>query len=335
MDRALYQTYRPKKFAEVMGQPQVVNILEKSLEKGNISHAYLFIGDRGTGKTSVARIFAKELGCADIDIFEIDAASHTSVENIREIANSVYTLPSQSDYKVYILDEVHMLSKSAFNAFLKTLEEPPSHTIFILATTEPSKIPDTIISRCINLPFLKPSNKVLKDTILKVAKNEKYTLSEQSASLVALVAEGSFRDGLSALQKVLLVATDKKIDRDFVAEVLGAPRHELVNEYLLSLASGKIDRGLKALEEARESNNDMQLFAKLAIRKLRAAILLKENFKHGIDEYDEDDQKVIEELSKFDLISVELLRDLFTAFLEISKSYLKHVPLEMVLLKNK
>ena len=145
MSRALYQKHRPQEFENVIEQPQVTSILTKAVTQDSLAHAYLFTGPRGTGKTSVARIFARAIGCSGIDVFEIDAASHTSVEHIREIGNSVYTQPVESKHKVYILDEVHMLSKSAFNAFLKTLEEPPQHAIFILVTTELEKVPETII----------------------------------------------------------------------------------------------------------------------------------------------------------------------------------------------
>jgi DNA polymerase-3 subunit gamma/tau len=145
---SLYRKYRPTGFEQVVGQDHIVSVLKQSVEGGSPAHAYLFCGGRGIGKTSVARIFARALGTSENDIYEIDAASHTSVENIRELNEAVNTLPFDSKYKVYILDEVHMLSKSAFNAFLKTLEEPPKHVIFILATTEMDKLPETIVSRC-------------------------------------------------------------------------------------------------------------------------------------------------------------------------------------------
>jgi DNA polymerase-3 subunit gamma/tau len=163
---ALYRKYRPKNFDEVLGQDHVVSVLESSVKTNKVSHAYLFAGTRGLGKTSIARIFASTIGTSKNDIYEIDAASNTSVEDIRNLNDSVFTLPFESKYKVYILDEVHMLSKSASNALLKTLEEPPAHVVFILATTETHKIPETVLSRCETYTFKKPSQEVLKKLVL-------------------------------------------------------------------------------------------------------------------------------------------------------------------------
>jgi Holliday junction resolvasome RuvABC ATP-dependent DNA helicase subunit len=204
---ALYRKYRPAMWAEVIGQDHIVQSLQAEVAKVSGGtrphHAYLFAGTRGTGKTTIARIFAAEIGTAPEDIYEIDAASNTSVEDIRVLTEGVHALPLMSAYKVYILDEVHMLSKSAFNAFLKTLEEPPKHVIFILATTELHKIPETIISRCQVFHFNTPAHETLAEVIIAVAKKEGVTLSPQAAQLVATVARGSFRDALSALQGVV------------------------------------------------------------------------------------------------------------------------------------
>ena len=159
--QSLYRIHRPAAFADVVGQEQVTKPLEEAAKAKKIGHAYLFAGSRGLGKTSVARIFASAIGCSEQDIYEIDAASNNSVEDIRTLTEGVYTLPFQSPYKVYILDEAHMLSKSAWNAFLKTLEEPPAHAVFILATTELEKIPETVQSRCQVFEFKKPTRAVL------------------------------------------------------------------------------------------------------------------------------------------------------------------------------
>ena len=202
-ETALYRKYRPQKFSEVLGQDQVIKVLKSSIEQGNIAHAYIFSGSRGTGKTSVARIFAREIGTAPADITEIDAASNTSVDNIRELNESINTLPFESKYKVYILDEAHMLSKSAWNALLKTLEEPPTHAIFIMATTESEKIPETVLSRCQTFSFKRPTQKVLKDVVQTIAKKEGFTLDSSAADLIAMLGDGSFRDSQSILQKVL------------------------------------------------------------------------------------------------------------------------------------
>ncbi len=212
----LYRQYRPQDFGEVRGQEQVTDTLEKAIKSGKVAHAYLFAGSRGTGKTSVARILAKRLGVSDKDLYEMDAASQTGVDNIRELREGVQTSPFDSKYKFYIIDEAHMLSKAAWNALLKTLEEPPAHAIFVLATTERDKVPDTIQSRCEVYTFKQPSREVLAQTAEDVAKKEGYVLEKPAAELVALLSEGSFRDALSILQKVLSVASGKKIG---IAEV--------------------------------------------------------------------------------------------------------------------
>ncbi len=219
---ALYRKYRPGKFKDVVGQDHVVSVLENSVENKSISHAYVFAGSRGTGKTSVARIFAKEIGCKQNDLYEIDAASNRGIDDVRDIKESVNTLPFESPYKVYIIDEVHMLTKEAFNALLKTLEEPPKHVVFILATTEVHKLPETIVSRCQVFEFKRPTVEILKDTVTAVAKKEGYTIEPAAAELVALVGDGSFRDTHGILERVVAGVTGKKITKDDVEEATRA-----------------------------------------------------------------------------------------------------------------
>src|SRR3989344_6780311 len=175
--QSLYRTYRPSRFEDIVGQDQVVAPLVEQIKAGKVGHAFLFAGSRGLGKTSIARIFARELGTSDRDLYEIDAASHNGVDYIRELTENIYALPFESKYKVYILDEAHMLSKGAWNAFLKTLEEPPAHALFILATTELEKVPETVQSRCQVFEFKKPTRAVLAQMITVVAKKEGYTLA--------------------------------------------------------------------------------------------------------------------------------------------------------------
>ena len=220
--QSLYRTHRPASFADVVGQEQVTKPLEEAAKTKKIGHAYLFAGTRGLGKTSVARIFASEIGCTGNDLYEIDAASNNSVEDIRALIEGVYTLPFESPYKVYILDEVHMLSKSAWNAFLKTLEEPPAHAVFILATTELEKVPETVQSRCQMFEFKKPTRAVLAKMTANVAKKEGYTLAPDAAELIAMLGDGSYRDALSVLQKVFAASADKKLTRAEVEIVTGA-----------------------------------------------------------------------------------------------------------------
>jgi DNA polymerase III subunit gamma/tau len=226
--QTLYRQYRPAGFDEVRGQEQVTGVLGKAIKNKKIGHAYLFCGTRGTGKTSVARILARELGVSEKDLYEMDAASNRGIDDIRELREGVYAMPFESPYKFYIIDEAHMLTKEAWNAFLKTLEEPPAHAIFVLATTEREKVPDTIQSRCEIYTFKQPSREMLAETVTDIAKKEGFTLDQGAADLVALLAEGSFRDSLSILQKVLAVSSGKKVDVADVETVSGAPRGELI-----------------------------------------------------------------------------------------------------------
>ncbi|MFW0871079.1 MAG: DNA polymerase III subunit gamma/tau [Patescibacteria group bacterium] len=204
----LYRKYRPHTFDEVRGQEEVVNTLQKQIANESIAHAYLFSGGRGTGKTSIARIFARELGTHDQDIYEIDAASNRGINEIRTLRDGVVNRPFYSPYKVYIIDEVHMLTKEAFNALLKTLEEPPMHAIFILATTEKHKVLDTILSRCQVYDFRLGERDTLAQMVVRVAQEEGYTIDQEAAQYIARKGNGSYRDTLSYLQKIL--ATGKK-----------------------------------------------------------------------------------------------------------------------------
>ncbi len=297
---ALYRKYRPQTFNDVIGQDHIVKVLEGSIKQGNISHAYLFAGSRGTGKTSVARIFAKEIGTSNNDLYEIDAASNRGIDDIRSIREGVNTLPFESKYKVYIIDEVHMLTKEAFNALLKTLEEPPAHAVFILATTETDKLPETVVSRCQVFSFKKPTQKILKEVVLAIAKQEGFTLDSASAELVALLGDGSFRDTEGILQKVISSSKDKKISREEVELVTGAPRSELINTFISSLDLKDASAALKALNAAVQNNIDMAVFTKLVLFKLRAILLLRYSvdMKESIQtEFAEDDFKLIQDLA--------------------------------------
>jgi DNA polymerase III subunit gamma/tau len=275
MEIALYRKYRPQNFKEVKGQDHIVSVLENEAKTGKINHAYLFSGSRGTGKTSVARIFAKTLGVNSEDIYEIDAASNRGIDEIRAIRDAVHTYPYSSKYKVYIVDEVHMLTKEAWNAFLKTLEEPPEHCIFIMATTEQHKLPDTVISRCECFAFKKPTHQTLVESILKIAKEEKYEIEKKSASLIATLADGSFRDAFSILQKAMHSSNDKKLSHAEIENVLGAPKESLVLEVLEGISEQNTEKGIKAVRKASEENADMQVFLKMILRSLRFVLLLR------------------------------------------------------------
>ncbi|HEX8591313.1 MAG TPA: DNA polymerase III subunit gamma/tau [Candidatus Paceibacterota bacterium] len=275
MHQSLYRKYRPQTFKDVVGQDQVIVPLKDQLENETVGHAYLFAGSRGLGKTSIARIFARELKTGLSDLYEIDAASNNSVEDVRALTENVYTLPFESKYKVYILDEAHMLSKSAWNAFLKTLEEPPAHTIFILATTELERVPETVRSRCQVYEFKKPSREGLSRHVASIAKQEGYTIDPSVHDLVALLADGSYRDALSILEKVFSSSNDKSITREEAERATGAPRLTLIEDLVRALSEGSIDSALSALRTASAADVDMQLYLTLLLEYVRNVLLVR------------------------------------------------------------
>lgn len=272
---ALYRKYRPTEFTAVRGQEHITKVLEGAIKKDQIPHALLFCGGRGTGKTTTARIFASAVGASDVDIYEIDAASNRGVDDIRELREAVHTLPYESPYKVYIIDEVHMLTKEAFNALLKTLEEPPAHVLFVLATTEQDKLLPTITSRCQVFTFHNPSRAVLRDAVIDVAKQEKFTLKADAADLIAVAADGSFRDAFGIAQKVITASDDTKADADEVAAIIGAPRGKTVLDIVAALNEGDATAALGSLHQAVEQNVDMRLFIRLLLERVRLVMLLR------------------------------------------------------------
>ncbi len=334
--KTLYTKYRPQQFDDVLGQEHIVSVLKETVSLGKIVHAYLFFGGRGTGKTSVARILAKEIGTSPEDLYEIDAASNTSVDDIRSLNDSVFVLPFHSKYKVYILDEVHMLSKSAFNALLKTLEEPPQHVIFILATTEMHKVPETIISRCEVYTFKKPTQTLLTQMVSKTAEREGVTLEPSAAGLIALLGDGSFRDTHGMLQKVIHASGDSKITVEEVERVTGAPKAELVNKIINSISKKDVELGINAIEQAVEQHIDMNVYMTMILVKIRAILLMRyspDYVKKLKDTCTEEDVSFITELARAQdsHISSRTLKILLDAYTMIGKAYLPHVPLELAL----
>lgn len=338
MELALYRKYRPTKFEEIVGQDHVVSVLENEAKTGKVSHAYLFSGSRGTGKTSVARIFAKSLGVNSEDTYELDAASNRGIDEIRAIRDAVHTYPYSSKYKIYIIDEAHMLTKDAWNAFLKTLEEPPEHCIFIMATTEAHKLPDTVISRCECFAFKKPTHKMLIDSIMTVSKAEKYEIEKKSAALIATLADGSFRDALSILQKIIHASVSAKATTDEVEKVLGAPKESLVLAVLEGIALQNTEKGIGAVRSASDENADMQVFLKMILRSLRFVLLLRfaPDMKNlVIDETGEAEFEKLSELAKSAKnINSKTLLAFLNAYSQQAYATIAELPIELAVIES-
>lgn len=275
--QALYRKYRPATFSDVVGQEHITETLKNELSDGKIVHAYLFTGTRGTGKTSCAKILAKAVNCLspengdpclkcesclsvasgeNTDIVEIDAASNNSVDSIRDLRDRVAFAPSFSKYRVYIIDEVHMLTVSAFNALLKTLEEPPEHVIFILATTEVHKLPATILSRCQRFDFKRIDPEKIAGRIKFVAEKEGLTVTDGAAALIAAAADGGMRDALSILD--LCASADKNIDEETVESVCGMAGGDYLNELAECIKKHDAETALKLIDKLYGSSVDMQ-----------------------------------------------------------------------------
>jgi DNA polymerase-3 subunit gamma/tau len=338
-DLALYRKYRPKKWDQVWGQEHIVGVLEKSIKDEKVSHAYLFVGTRGTGKTSVARIFASSIGVSVNDMYEIDAASNRGIEDIKELRDGVRVLPFDSKYKVYIIDEVHMLSKDAWGALLKTLEEPPAHVIFILATTELQKVPETIISRCQVFTFKKASGLIFRNLLKAVAEDEGYELENGAADLLAVLADGSFRDGLGELQKILHFSRGKKIKKEDIEKITGAPKTTLVNNFIQALAEKNIEKGIETVKQASEENLDIKLFFKLIIDKFRVAIILRYAPKieeEMAEDLSKEDLEFLRGLVKEDKAGVlrsGALSILLEEYQNIDSAFISQLPLELALIR--
>jgi DNA polymerase-3 subunit gamma/tau len=258
---ALYRKYRPKSFEDVSGQENSINILKNSIKENKISHAYLFSGSRGTGKTTVARIFAKEIGCNPDDIFELDAASNNGVDDIRLLIEAAKASTFGSKYKVYILDEVHMLSKAGANAFLKTLEEPPAHVIFILATTDKHKLPDTVVSRCQEIKFTSPDIETLVKRLKFICDQEGIKINNQSLNLIANAGNGSYRDAIGILEKVIQsisINNKKEIYLTDTEAALGLQNKKEILK-IIKIICEKDIQGLVKLMDRFDLNNKQKL----------------------------------------------------------------------------
>lgn len=278
MSQMLYTKYRPKSLKDVQNQEEVTNILLQSIVSKNPASAYIFTGGRGTGKTSIARAFARDLGILDADIMELDAASHSKIEDIRELGESVASLPFYSPYKMYILDEVHMLSKNAANAFLKLLEEPPQHVIFVLATTDPQKLPETILSRCIQFNLKKPTLVQIEKYLKGVAEQESVKSSDNVLKAVAILGDGSYRDSLSHMQKLTNYAGIEGLSDEQIFTLLNISPITSVFTVLKALdtkSENDIKEALKALAEIKKKGLDLKYFLNTLIGFARLLLLMR------------------------------------------------------------
>ena len=294
MHQALYRKWRPRTFDEVCGQDHITSILKYEVANSKFSHAYLFCGSRGTGKTSCAKILAKAVNClspengnpcgkcaaclsidsgAATDVLEMDAASNNGVDNIRDIRDEVVYSPSNLKYRVYIIDEVHMLSASAFNALLKTLEEPPEHVVFILATTELHKLPATIISRCQRFDFRRITTEILKNHLLDIAKAENIEITESAANILAKHAQGGMRDAISLLD--LCAGSRRLIDDTLVSETVGLGGREKLIDVVRAIAKKDYEKIFEAVDETVRSSRDIAVFWQEFISVYRDLLIVK------------------------------------------------------------
>lgn len=278
MGKALYRRYRSKKLSEIVGQEHITSTLEQALKLGRISHAYLFTGPRGVGKTSIARILAHEINklpydddAGHIDIIEIDAASNRRIDEIRDLRDKVHVAPASVRYKVYIIDEVHMLTREAFNALLKTLEEPPEHVVFILATTEAHKLPETIISRTQRYSFRPVEKAKVIEHLKHIAEQEKITVSQEALELLAEHGEGSFRDSIGLLDQAS--SHGKSLTVEAVRQLLGIPPQASVQQLLELLREGASSQLVSSLESLYNQGFQAAAVAKEVSHSLRQQII--------------------------------------------------------------
>ena len=294
--QALYRVWRPQTFEDLVGQDMITKTLKNALATKQTTHAYLFAGPRGTGKTSCAKLFAKALNCPNQvngdpcneceickaitagrlnDVIEIDAASNNGVEEIRDIRDKVKYAPTQADYKVYIIDEVHMLSTSAFNALLKTLEEPPANVVFILATTDPHKIPATIISRTQRFDFKRITSGAILERMEYILKQKQFEYDEQALNVIARAAEGGMRDALSILDQVLSFG-DNKVTLDNALLVTGSVTRENLIKYLSQVQNHETVAGLQTIHAILDEGKDSKRLLEDLINCCRDLLLYKQ-----------------------------------------------------------
>ncbi len=354
------QKYRPKIFEEVIGQNLVVRTLINAIKTKRISSGYLFAGPRGTGKTTLARIFAKALNCENLlnnyepcnqcrncleinqgkflDLVEIDAATHRGIDQIREIKEAIRFAPTTGKYKVWILDEAHMLTIEASNALLKTLEEPPSHAVLILATTNPRKLPETIISRCQIFEFKRLNLSQIQKRLELIAKNEKIEITPEASFSIALASEGAMRDAESITERIFSLGI-KKVDEKILEEYLGWISFQKIDEFFDLFLNKKTDLALSFLNKIYENGNDLDYFLVYFLNYLRNLYFLKINSNlEKVISFSLPSEQIKNFLKKKDLISFETLKKMIELFLrakrELKISPLPLLPVEMAVIES-
>ncbi|MDK2981995.1 MAG: polymerase subunit gamma/tau [Chloroflexota bacterium] len=321
MSQAYYRKWRPQGWDEVIGQDHVVRTLRSALEQGNLAHAYLFSGPRGTGKTTTARIIAKAVNCLAepqsarpcnecenceainqgrfLDLIEIDAASNTSVDDIRDLREKINFSPNKGRYKVYIIDEVHMLSNAAFNALLKTLEEPPSHAIFVLATTEVHKIPATVLSRCQRHEFRRIPLHFIQDLLKDIAEKEGVEVEPAALTAIARQATGSMRDAVSLLDQ--LASTGSQVTLELTQQVLGTAAGQSVYEVIETILDEDTGRGIALINQALDNGSDPRQFARQMVDLLRSLLMVRMGNADQLETTPEEQQKMRALAERFEL----------------------------------
>lgn len=350
--QALYRKYRPQTFSGVVGQDAIVRTLKNQLQTGRVSHAYLFCGTRGTGKTSTAKILAKAINCLDpqdgepcgtcalckaisegwsLNVIEIDAASNNSVDDIRDLTEEVKYPPAEGKYKVYIIDEVHMLTTSAFNALLKTLEEPPAHVVFILATTDPQKVPPTILSRCQRFDFRRITVAEMAQTLGGYAEREGISAAEDALRYMARLAEGSLRDGLSILDQCAAFYSGEEITLDKVEEIVGAVDDGIYFDMIRALTERDGATAMSLVADSFAAGRDVGQFVTELILRLRN-LLVANTLEHPEEVLDLSQEGITEMLRRAGQVSREELLYFISAFSSLSGE-LKYARNQRILLE--
>ncbi len=355
MAQALYRKWRPQTFDEVSGQEHVLQTLRNAIASGRIAHAYLFSGPRGTGKTTMARLLAKAVNCTNpdlsarpdntcaictaiadgrmLDLVELDAASNRGIDEIRDLRDKINFAPGQSRYKVYIIDEVHMLTEPAFNALLKTLEEPPPHAIFVLATTDPQKVPATIVSRCQPFGFRRLTLGEISSRLQHLVDEEGLTAEAGALTLIARQATGSMRDAVSLLDQLAAGGADITLDRAQTA--LGAGSLRWVSDVLDALGHVDAAGGLNAINHAIDSGADARQFARQIVEQLRAVMLIKLGEGRLIDLSNEQRSQFEAQAARLELDRLTRAIKLFNqAASDLRGGWQPQLPLELALIES-